>query len=421
MTSHSNYALPSELFEEELASSGPVASAGSAYMTDLQELFDADSSQTGNGSGLVTTSSGFQSIDSNAFSNADRTSDSAPATSGALPPPTAPSAYADPSSLEELLETQKELIESENNTSGTNPYATPDDIESDLASITNNTAAVSATGPVTNATTTPTNPYATGDDLAELTEAKSEPESAQAGPSSNYATPDDLIENPNASLERSLPSATSNTSEVTPSPATAYAGPDDVVGGGNLENGAFQKLYGRGSAPLGAKQVDKLLDKKMPGLVKEVSEDAAKADISGLIASLPPIRDWQAEYMSIMQQSPQSFTDAARKYRELFNLIREFSAVARSVGKVIASEAHLPVTAKTVKPADVGGIAGGQKFYFHNIFFKRVMDDMGLYGGLDGANKVGDILSQSLVHLKISFIPQDNRRYSNNSPPPWLC
>lgn len=46
-------------------------------------------------------------------------------------------------------------------------------------------------------------------------------------------------------------------------------------------------------------------------------------------------------------------------------------------------EASLPNERKTVKSVDVGGVAGGEKFLSHNLFVKRVMDDSGLYGGLE--------------------------------------
>ena len=40
--------------------------------------------------------------------------------------------------------------------------------------------------------------------------------------------------------------------------------------------------------------------------------------------------------------------------------------------------------------ADVGGIAGGEKFFSKGVFFKFVTDDQGLYGGLDRAARAAE-------------------------------
>lgn len=55
--------------------------------------------------------------------------------------------------------------------------------------------------------------------------------------------------------------------------------------------------------------------------------------------------------------------------------------------KVIVRERALPQASKTIPSVDVGGVAGGQKFVSHNVFFKFVTDDQGLYGSEDAALK----------------------------------
>lgn len=39
-------------------------------------------------------------------------------------------------------------------------------------------------------------------------------------------------------------------------------------------------------------------------------------------------------------------------------------------GKIIISEYYLPVHHKTIKPIELGGVLGGQKYVVHNILFK---------------------------------------------------
>ena len=56
---------------------------------------------------------------------------------------------------------------------------------------------------------------------------------------------------------------------------------------------------------------------------------------------------------------------------------------------------------KTIPSVDVGGIAGGQKFLSHHIFFKFVTDDEGLYGSEDAAMKAaGHELKGSRAFLR---------------------
>ena len=43
---------------------------------------------------------------------------------------------------------------------------------------------------------------------------------------------------------------------------------------------------------------------------------------------------------------------------------------------------------KTIKPVNVGGIAGGTKFIVAGILFKLATDEYGLYDGFEGAIKV---------------------------------
>ena len=52
---------------------------------------------------------------------------------------------------------------------------------------------------------------------------------------------------------------------------------------------------------------------------------------------------------------------------------------------MIIEEVSLPTEEKTIKPVDVGGIAGGIKYISNNILFKFSLDFKGIYGGDEGA------------------------------------
>ena len=48
-------------------------------------------------------------------------------------------------------------------------------------------------------------------------------------------------------------------------------------------------------------------------------------------------------------------------FETLTRLARDFKSAALQYGKVIISERFLPLTRKTIKPSDVGGLVGGDK------------------------------------------------------------
>ena len=55
---------------------------------------------------------------------------------------------------------------------------------------------------------------------------------------------------------------------------------------------------------------------------------------------------------------------------DLERVARDFRDTARTYGKVIISEVHLPVEAKTVRPMKLGGTLGGSKYVVRDVLFK---------------------------------------------------
>jgi hypothetical protein len=55
---------------------------------------------------------------------------------------------------------------------------------------------------------------------------------------------------------------------------------------------------------------------------------------------------------------------------DLERLARDFTETARTYGRVIISELHLPIESKTVRPINVGGVLGGAKFLVRGVLFK---------------------------------------------------
>ena len=128
----------------------------------------------------------------------------------------------------------------------------------------------------------------------------------------------------------------------------------------------------------------------------EHSQDSAAADLKEAlqrihfrISSASPGKrtasgvshDWEGR----MDAARRVF-DKAQSARLLYEITRDFMNTARLYGAVIIAERSLPAWEKSIKPANLGGIAGGEKFVVGGILFKfssdvAISSTQFLYGG----------------------------------------
>ncbi|KAM9987697.1 hypothetical protein ACTFIZ_003048 [Dictyostelium cf. discoideum] len=92
-------------------------------------------------------------------------------------------------------------------------------------------------------------------------------------------------------------------------------------------------------------------------------------------------RDWNQEFQSLLRLQP-----SLEKFQKLTFLAMDFVNFAENYGFIIIKEMFLPDHLKTIKPIDIGGIAGGQKFICQGILFKfaydtKIGENGYLYGG----------------------------------------
>jgi len=103
--------------------------------------------------------------------------------------------------------------------------------------------------------------------------------------------------------------------------------------------------------------------------------------------------DWNERFQKIVEQL-RSFdytTPLVERFntaRDLIHLAQDFIYSSSSYGKIIISEAFVPIDQKTIKPIEIGGLCGGSKYRVNNIIFKFAVDDKGLYGSDYAAAKV---------------------------------
>src|SRR3990167_9411514 len=102
----------------------------------------------------------------------------------------------------------------------------------------------------------------------------------------------------------------------------------------------------------------------------------------------PNLRYWNSEFQNLLSE----YLTNEKAFDRIVSLCREFTKVAKDIGKIIISELNLPNTQKTIPPItqSIGGLAGGEKYIYdkEKIFFKLSVDAKGIYGGTEFCMKV---------------------------------
>eukprot|EP01132_Coremiostelium_polycephalum_P008397 gene8397-10313_t len=107
--------------------------------------------------------------------------------------------------------------------------------------------------------------------------------------------------------------------------------------------------------------------------------------------------NWNETFQSILE-----LPESLEKYKSLSNIANDFVYCADTFGKIIISELHLDMDAKTIKPLDLGGVAGGLKYRCQDIIFKFVVD-VEIANGIwmYGQNKRSDAKAQKTAGHEI--------------------
>ena len=80
--------------------------------------------------------------------------------------------------------------------------------------------------------------------------------------------------------------------------------------------------------------------------------------------------NWNQKFQQLLELEDSTEEQCFKKYRKLSALSADFVHTAKNVGKMIISEFSFKKEERTFDPKNVGGVAGGEKYLYHNIFFK---------------------------------------------------
>ncbi|KYQ99698.1 hypothetical protein DLAC_03638 [Tieghemostelium lacteum] len=109
------------------------------------------------------------------------------------------------------------------------------------------------------------------------------------------------------------------------------------------------------------------------------------------------ITHWNELFQQILDMD-----ESEERSKKLATIANDFVYCADTFGKIIISELYLPVEKKTIKPVDIGGVAGGLKFKIQDIMFKFVIDTEIREGvWMYGDNKRADGFAQKSANHEI--------------------
>lgn len=96
---------------------------------------------------------------------------------------------------------------------------------------------------------------------------------------------------------------------------------------------------------------------------------------------------WNEKFQTVLERPTTTPEEAKQRSSDIHSLARLFVDEAVPVVKQIVSEILLPDEDKAIKPVNVGGVAGGDKYMTKQLFIKFAKDDTTyhLYGGDDFA------------------------------------
>lgn len=161
------------------------------------------------------------------------------------------------------------------------------------------------------------------------------------------------------------------------------------------------------------------LNQTQTRLLREVKRNPALRASSSSKASAKPLYEesmaidffksfgWNERWQSVLERPTMTPEEVRQRSEDIEELTSQFLHVARPIVTKIVEELHLPDSEKTIKPVDVGGVAGGEKFMAKQLFMKYARDNirLRLYDGDSWAQKAALHELKSLNALIACNIP----------------
>lgn len=98
---------------------------------------------------------------------------------------------------------------------------------------------------------------------------------------------------------------------------------------------------------------------------------AATKDIQQPSQAVESAYTWSNQFREALNMPCSSPADRLARARALQATVTSFNKHCATLGSQIVSEMHLPIQDRVIKPADIGGVAGGEKFLAGALVWAR--------------------------------------------------
>jgi hypothetical protein len=105
------------------------------------------------------------------------------------------------------------------------------------------------------------------------------------------------------------------------------------------------------------------------GSLPAASADASATDVS-TTHSWHESNNWNERFQQVAETHANTLEEKIAKWQKLLSLTESFEKVATALGKQIIMERNVPLSQRSIKPLNVGGQAGGEKYLKDGVFFK---------------------------------------------------
>ena len=105
------------------------------------------------------------------------------------------------------------------------------------------------------------------------------------------------------------------------------------------------------------------------------------------------------EFQLLLEKPTTTPEEIGERVKAISNLIDDFVSKATPIAKKIIMERNLPDEKKEIPPMQIGGIAGGKKYFVEGMFCKFAVDESGIYGDAENAAKPANHELRSLKEI----------------------
>lgn len=222
--------------------------------------------------------------------------------------------------------------------------------------------------------------YAAGSQSLRSTSASLNNSYVPEASSSSNPSSDASSSAPDTYFTQSSPAASPRTDASSSSGAPSSSSHSSV----EYSDGSYTSEAGPPPASSSSSSSSRNLKGSAGSSIRSVRSSASLITPQAIQETLDSKGSWNDRFQAIYDAP-----DSEAKYDALHRLSMDFLGVAETYGKVIIAELSLPDNEKSIKPINIGGVAGGSKYAVRGLLFKFAVDvpPHYLYGSDEYAQK----------------------------------